>query len=324
MSIQKPPDARDLRYLELVYGRQRGLSEVEIAKRAGEESPTSLYERIKEDGHPICPKCGSTYVDETHCEVELTEKKGGGRKNRSSGSAKQLPPASNATPLFGEALEVLAQDNEDLRHRKEKLQGGLFHQSDVYTDSVNFRREELPEEQWEFLVETYNLDPNAEGFCDTAKSWWLGGGTPAPQAPLPALIAAYVLTGGGLGPLLRALHPGEPSAEVIEQIRKCIEGKKNQNGAPRDGLNAVAQQLARLVRGGPVRQGRYSADLSGLEARIAYLITDDRKAGISDPEVFEKLRRDPPFALERLTLENELTWAEFCRLRDLNLESPFQ
>jgi len=218
-------------------------------------------------------------------------------------------------------LDALAQDNEDLRHRNEKLQGDLFHQCDVWTTSFYFRREELPEEQWEFLAETHNLDPNAEGFLDTKRSWGLGDVTPVPRAPLPALIAAYVLTGGDLEPLLRALHPGEPSVEVLEQIRKCIEGKKNQNGAPRDGLKAVAQQLARMVRGGPVRQGRYSADLSHLDIRVAYLISDNRKAGMSDPEVFEKLRRDPPFAL---TLREELTWDEYCRLRDLNLEGPFQ
>jgi len=64
--------------------------------------------------------------------------------------------------------------------------------------------------------------------------------------------------------------------------------------------------------------------LSGLETKVAYLITDDRKAGKSDPEVFEKLRRDPPFALEMFTLGEEFTWDEYCRLRDLNLESPFQ
>jgi hypothetical protein len=243
------------------------------------------------------------------------------RRARGTGPVIELPPASNATPLFREKLDALAQDNEDLRHRNEKLQGDLFHHCDVWTDTSYFRREELPEEQWEFLAETHNLDPNAEGFLDTKRSWGLGDSTPVPQAPLPALIAAYVLTGGDLEPLLRALHPGEPSAEVLEQIRMCIEGKKNQNGAPRDGLKAVAQQLARMVRGGPVRQGRYSEDLSHLDIVVAYIISDDLKAGMSDPEVFEKLRQDPPFAL---MLREELTWDEYCRLRDLNLEGPFQ
>jgi hypothetical protein len=160
--MPNPPDARDLRYLRLVNGRQRGLNEREIAELAGEQTPASFYERIREDGHPICPVCGTTYVDETHCETEPTKKGGRGRKARRSGPVIELPPASNATPLFREKLDALAQDNEDLRHRNEKLQGDLFHHCDVWTDTSYFRREELPEEQWEFLAETHNLDPNAE------------------------------------------------------------------------------------------------------------------------------------------------------------------
>jgi hypothetical protein len=74
MSIPKPPDARDTRWLRLVVGRQKALTEEEIAEGAGEESPTMLYERIREDGHPICPKCGTTYVDETHdCKPESVD-----------------------------------------------------------------------------------------------------------------------------------------------------------------------------------------------------------------------------------------------------------
>jgi hypothetical protein len=240
------------------------------------------------------------------------------RRARGSGPVIELPPASNATPLFREKLEALTRGNEDLRHRKEKLQGGLFHQSAVDTDPIYFRRGELPEEQWELLVETYNLEPDAAGFFDTnGKTWSLGDGTPAPQAPLPVLIAAYILAGGNVWALLHALHPGEPSAEVIEQIRKCIEGKKDPDKA--DGLTVVAQRLARLVRGGQVRPGRDPAHLSRFEVRLAYEITDYRKAGMPDSEIFEKLRSNPPFALEE-----ELTWNEFRRLRDLNLNWPFQ
>jgi hypothetical protein len=242
------------------------------------------------------------------------------RHARGSGPVIEIPPASNATPLFREKLEALARANEDLRHRKEKLQGGLFHQSAVYTDPVPIPREVFTEEQWELLVETHNLDPAATVFLDTdAKTWSLGGGTPAPQVPLPALIAAYILTAGDLRPLLATLYPGEPSAQIFEQIRECIEGKKNTNGATRDGLKVVAEQLARLVRGGPVRPGRNSAEVSRFEVNLACRITDDRKAGMPDQAIFDKLRSNPPFALE-----DELTWDEFRRLRDLNLKMPFQ
>jgi hypothetical protein len=67
-SIQNEPDARDLRYLKLVSGRAEGRSDKEIARWVdGVASPRDLYEQIRDDGHPICPKCGTTYVDDTHC-----------------------------------------------------------------------------------------------------------------------------------------------------------------------------------------------------------------------------------------------------------------
>jgi hypothetical protein len=35
---------------------------------------------------------------------------------------------------------------------------------------------------------------------------------------------------GQVGPLLDALYPGTPTEEVLEKIRKRIEGKKGTNG----------------------------------------------------------------------------------------------
>lgn len=238
------------------------------------------------------------------------------RRATGSGPAKELPPASKATPLFREKLEALARGNEDLRHRKEKLQGGLFQQSSVYTDSVYFPREDFPEEMWKTICETHNLDPADEGFFDTnAKTWALGDGTPAPASPLPALIAVYVLMEGDLESLLGALYPGEPPPEVRDQIRTFVEGRKNDD--KRDGLKTVARQLATLVRGGKVGKGRNPPDLSRHEINLACRITEDREAGAPDLEIFEKLRHN-------LRLEEELTWNEFCRLRDLNLKWPFR
>lgn len=139
-------------------------------------------------------------------------------------------------------MEALAQDNEDLRYHKEKFQGGLFHQGALY-DPIYYPRDKMSEEGWKQLCEIHNLDPDEAGYLDTnARTRILGGGTPAPQASLPALIAAYVLTEGDVDPLLAALYPGTPSAEIMEQIRKRIEGKKGDDKL--DGLKVVAQQLA--------------------------------------------------------------------------------
>lgn len=240
------------------------------------------------------------------------------RVGRGSGPVKELPQASNATPLFREKLEALTQGNEDLRYRKEKLQGGRFQQSAVYTDPVYLKRDLMSAEEWKSICEQFGMDPEADNFLDKrAKTWSLGDGTPTPQAPLPALIAVYVLMEGDLEPLLDALYPGVPPPEVRNQIRTFVEGKKNDD--KRDGLKTVARQLATLVRGGEVGKGRDPAFLSRREVNLACRITEARKTGVPDPEIFEKL-------LHNLwpKLEKELTWDEYCRLRALNLKWPFR
>ncbi len=300
-----------LRQVALISAaRGKGYSEDEVAETTGYRGAGHMRQELErwemptwfvEGDAPPEPKAGKSAQPK--------------RRARGAGPVKGLPPASNAAPLFRERLEALAQGNEDLRHRKEEWQGGLFHQSAVYTDPVYFPRDQLPDELWKSLCEAYELDPEEDNFLDTnAKTWSLGGGTPAPQAPLPALIAAYVLMDGELAPLLDALHP-EPSEETLEQVRKLVEDKKDTD--KRDGLKVIANQLAKLVRGGEVRPGRDPADLSNHEYNLACRITDDRDAGIPDREIFQKWR-------EKLSPELELTWKEFCRLRDLNRRWVFR
>jgi hypothetical protein len=315
MSIQKPPDARDLRYLRLVIGRKEGLTEEEIAKRAGVQSPTALYERIKGDGHPICPKCGTTYVDETHCEVEATEKQGGGRKARSSGPAKQLPPASNAAPLFREKLGVLLRATEELEHRSEKLQGGRFFQSSVKPTPVFTPRDQMPEEKWQYARETLGLDSEAKDYMYFGgATWTLGRGSAAPDAPLPALIGAYLLAGGDVEPLVKLLHHDPASAEW-KQIEKRIAGRKSADGL--DGLKTLARQLATLILGGELGQGRDPTEVSNLESNLGSRITELRKQGYSHEDAYQKIRSlDDRFA-------KELSWEDYQRLAGLQTEYPW-
>lgn len=211
-----------------------GYSEEEIAEKAGYRGAGHMRQELREWGFP------SWFIegDAPPKPSKPTKPKQHKRRARISGPVEELPPASNATPLFREKLEALAQDNEDLRYHKEKFQGGLFHQGALY-DPIYYPRDKMSEEGWKQLCEIHNLDPDEAGYLDTsARTRILGGGTPAPQAPLPALIAAYVLTEGDVGPLLAALYPGTPSAEIMEQIKKRIEGKKGDDKL--DGLKVVA------------------------------------------------------------------------------------
>ena len=110
------------------------------------------------------------------------------------------------------------------------------------------------------------------------------------------------------------MHPDPASADWAG-IEKRIEGRK---GGPEklDGLHALAEQLAKAIRGGSLRAGHPAAELSPHEVNLASRITERREAHVSDEQIYEELRR-----LARL--EVELTWDEFHRLANLGLRFPW-
>jgi hypothetical protein len=236
------------------------------------------------------------------------------RQARSSGPVKELPPASNATPLFQEKLEALARGNDELRSREEKLQGGLFIESRVWPDRSYVNLTGLPEETKQLFAPALEDASESGGWLTNGILFNTGGGTPAPSPPLPALIAAYFLMEGKIEPLLDALYPGTPPAEVVEKIRKRIEDKKS--ARTEDGLKALAQQLAALVRGRKLERGRNSGELPPRDNSLACRITELRQAGWADDEIFEELRS---YGLSG----EELTRKEFRRLANLELRWPW-
>ncbi len=237
------------------------------------------------------------------------------RRARGSGPAKQLPPASNAAPLFREKLEMLLRATEELKYRKEKLQGGRFIQSSVNTGPVSFSRGLMSDEQWRYVCEVLGLGPDAEETMHFGGATWsIGGGSAAPAEPLPALIGAYLLAGGEVEPLVQALHLDAESTGW-EKIRKRIEDKKG----PRteDGIVAIAQQLARLIRGGELKRGRDPAELPSHEVNLASRITELREQGWTDEDIYRKLRQMPN------SFAQELSWGEFQRLANLEQRFPW-
>jgi hypothetical protein len=97
------------------------------------------------------------------------------RQARGSGPAVELPPAGNVASLFREQLEVLVRAAEELKHRKEKLQGGRFVQSSMYADPILLHRKDWSDEEWRELSERYNLDAGAESlFITDGFTWTLG------------------------------------------------------------------------------------------------------------------------------------------------------
>jgi len=248
---------------------------------------------------------------------------------RGSGPITELPPANRAAPLFREKLETLAQAIEDLKYRKEKLEGKRFVHSGLHRGRTlsspqsppDDLEESEPDEQRQHIREVFDLDPEDEDFVFVGgfegAEFGLGGATCAPQPPLPALIGAYLLAGGEVKPLVKALHP-DPASVDWSKIRDLIEGRKN--AKDQDGLKKRAAQLAILVRGPARGPGAPKAASPADEVNLACRITEMRDAQMSLEEIYEEILRIRPGPWRR---EEEISWKEFKRLADLGLRWPF-
>jgi hypothetical protein len=234
------------------------------------------------------------------------------RRGRKSGPVEELPPASNAIPLFREALDVLVRDNEGLRHRKETRQGRHYPYRTVSRKTVS-------DKEWDYFADLFGLDPVARDYL------YFGGGdikhgtsSRAPLPPLPELIGTYLLAGGEVEPLVEALHPN-PSEADWSEITKYIEGRKV-GARHQDGIKSIALRLASLIRGDTLAKGKPPPGESGhnlnLSHRIAARRAAGRKTGVSDKQIYEEL-------LINLRLsKEEFPWDEFRRLADLGLKLP--
>jgi hypothetical protein len=150
-----------------------GASEDDIARKLGFDHASDLHAQLRAWGLPEWLVTGYEGAEKPKPPKPPAPE----RKTRSLGPVTELPPASNAMPLFAEKLKALAYGNEDLVRRKEKLRGGLFAQSAMYTDPVLVPRNHYSDEEWRNLCALYDLDPEDAGFLETnKKSWTLGGG----------------------------------------------------------------------------------------------------------------------------------------------------
>jgi hypothetical protein len=112
-SKQSSPDRRDLLYLKLITSRLERRPDEEVARQFDLGSPQELYEKIANDGHPICPVCGTTYVEKGHC-----------------------PPPTTRRPKRGDGeVKVLKGEVDMLPFRREYLKDERFVAQEVYPDT---------------------------------------------------------------------------------------------------------------------------------------------------------------------------------------------
>jgi hypothetical protein len=235
----------------LRYWRKKSESEEQIAtQRLGFESVEHMYRQMKGWGWPDW----AIYPGQPKQQPK--------KKPRSTGSAHELPPTAEAVHLFRDALNTLFADADDLKHRKETYltepgkDKGLF--DATYEDTLAAII--IPRgEKYREGPERLGIPPDEKSiFTEGMRYKNFEGASPAPPAPLPALIAAYLLAGKPLQPLVKALHPEAHEAD-LPNIEDRIQGKRS--------LSHNTEQIAILIRGGKVDRGVPPPDISPEEQR---------------------------------------------------------
>jgi hypothetical protein len=261
-----------------------GYSEQEIAEKADFDSVEHMQQQCKRWGLPDLLS-GAT-ADQS-----------GRKPGPGTGQRRELPSAVDASKLFQERLNALLRHAESLASRVVNYQDRRFPGADVYSGTQDFfryltdkdgrRREMYSEEEWQELCEQFGQPTDVEDFIIPNSILQVPTeATAAPPEPLPTLIGVYALAGGETEALLEALHPGHPSGDVIEEVRKCVEGKKKVDN--KDGLKTLAGQLTTLVYGGDI-QGAPRRALTSVEHDAACHITRLREEGRSEAEIEQRL-----------------------------------
>jgi hypothetical protein len=298
--MPKKPDKSVLRYLRFCAYRGEEREENWIAKELGYESPEGLYTQLSLDGFPVCTVCGETPVQADHCKRR--------RKARKSTEEASLPSPQSAELNFRLALAWLEWDIESLPLFEERLQGERFVTTleEPEDEELLLYRRMFYKSDWEHLCRLYGYDPAPDQLRVPAMGRIQPhGATRTPSRPLARLIAAYALVHEDLTALLDALHP-DPTLADTKKLHEKV-----------DELELAAGQLATLVRGGKVRRGPSTEEISMEEQRIAWAISRRREEGATDEKILRELAYLGHQAYDRC-----LTKDDISRLGDLRLKPP--
>ena len=289
MSEQRALDNRVKRYLQWYFWRLEGRLDDRILRglKEGElgefRTLAALYKRLANDGFPVCEVCGETPARPEHCKELKGKRK---RRAKHAGEKIELPPASAAMGIMRAVLMALEDDVAKLAERREWIQGERFVAGDYTTGGM--------------VLRTLNVNPPKETVLqEDGEIATPRGAGQAPPEPLTTLIGVAVLAGYQLPPLLRALHP-DPSSVNAERLELAIQETR-----------AKVRQLARLVRGGDIRRGPSTEEVSPLEQLAAWEIHGLSRAGASKKEIEDYLKgmgfgREEANRLRQLKLDPDL------------------
>jgi len=272
----------------------RQYSEEEARQKLGFGSVEAMRQQLKNWEIP------NWLASETPVDEEQGRKRQAQGRRQSEGETTELPPALGAVTLLLKGLRKLQERADNLWRRKEYLKERRFVASGTARGAIVYRRECMPADDWRFDCEIHDKDPDTTDVIKIPREFNVAlGAQGSPLADLSALIAAYVLAGEPIQPLIENLHPN-PSSIDAERLERAIEQ-----------LNLSTNQLARLVRGGKVKRGPLPEGVPPAEHGAARDIQKLRKQGKTDKDILEHLRLNPSLS--------DLTQEDVRRLGNLRL-----
>ena len=241
------------------------------------------------------------------------------KKARGSGSATDLPPASNATSIFQRTVKKLSDFVERLPLRKEHRQGRRF----VVSYAKPLLEPSEPGEEYGYLEAPPDAKPDGHGVTSftlgQAYRRVAGGASRYPDEDLTAAIAAALLTGTTTDELLDALHPA-PTQEVRKQARELLEGDTNTT-MRQYALKNRAGQMAALIRGNPSEKGNRTNAASKEWQSAAWVVQERVGYGYSDDEIARWLNEQDAH-LPEFKKGRRVTVDDVRDLRSLDFSPP--
>jgi hypothetical protein len=307
---KRKPHPSDLLYIKVVNFRLNGWEEEHIAREFAYPTPKALYAKLAEDGYPVCKTCGENSKDHSCPEEPKGRPPKRERKAKAAGDQElvKLPPARAAAPLFEDMINPAGTHTSSLYPKPpiENPDDPRYNQSlwrllratlQDYIVDLEYLEEELQGGN-RFIGTSIEEDFDVREGPDAAIV--AEGGRPYPYRGLVVLIATYALLYGKVGPLIEVLHPDPASIDQnsLDKINRVVKD-----------LHTQAQRLAKWVRGGVVKGGRLTEELSLTEQRDAWEINRLKEQGLSDEEVRKKM--------PRLSVE-EIKWLGAFNLRRPN------
>jgi hypothetical protein len=258
--------------------------EHEVAHRAGFQSVGEMEQQLEWWGLPQWIIRGDAPPKLKESMAAGEQRPRSDRKAKQFGESKPLPPAEEAIDLLRAPLESALRATDQLRGRREWLQGGRF----VAETERNGRRK-------------------------------AAGAHPWPPSPLTELISVFALLVGthdfDMWKLLGKLHPSDqitpPKDHVYGRTPVPDPEKVDLEGlrVHIDKMQTASLKVAKIVRGGQVRDGRQPESISPAFAAAVGYVKKRAAEGVPPEEIRHEvnalqdrgpLGRQPDFTNEQV------------------------